>query len=292
MAVALPIACGMWTLPPSIGVPSLPAGRPPRSAACDTLLLRPVGGFLLSQQQYPDRVRIAEHRHSVARFTFVLTGRLTETLDGRPYDVVRGEVQWMPPMRAHAVDVEAMTSVLLIEIESAHFTDIGHILRLPARASAPWGTTEQPLRRLMSEMHNHSPLSDLALQGLIMQLIAGAAREMSGPQTLPPFMERAVTFVADSVTEPITSHDVAAAAGMPVEHMRAAFRRFFGSSITEFIRRRRIERAMDVLATSDCSLADLAADLGFCDQPHLARVFKQVTGTTPAKFRRECRRFS
>ncbi|PYQ60569.1 MAG: AraC family transcriptional regulator, partial [Acidobacteria bacterium] len=33
------------------------------------------------------------------------------------------------------------------------------------------------------------------------------------------------------------------------------------------------------------SLADIAIEAGFSDQPHFSRAFKQVTGFTPARYR-------
>lgn len=51
--------------------------------------------------------------------------------------------------------------------------------------------------------------------------------------------------------------------------------------------RLRIQRACRALAESDASLAQIAADLGFVDQSHLSRTFRETVGTTPAWYRRE-----
>ena len=48
----------------------------------------------------------------------------------------------------------------------------------------------------------------------------------------------------------------------------------------------RLEQAKHLLATTARSATQIAADTGFCDLPHLIRVFRAAEGTTPQAFRR------
>ncbi|MCZ2828261.1 helix-turn-helix domain-containing protein [Modestobacter sp. VKM Ac-2986] len=50
------------------------------------------------------------------------------------------------------------------------------------------------------------------------------------------------------------------------------------------IQRRRLQEAAERLRSGPVDLAELAAQLGYADQPHLTRDFGQVTGTTPRQF--------
>jgi AraC-like DNA-binding protein len=63
------------------------------------------------------------------------------------------------------------------------------------------------------------------------------------------------------------------------------FRRVEGVAPRSYLLERRIERARELLAT-DRPLSEIALLLGFYDQSHFTRVFKQRTGETPAAFRR------
>jgi AraC family transcriptional regulator len=49
---------------------------------------------------------------------------------------------------------------------------------------------------------------------------------------------------------------------------------------------RRIELAQKLLSESDLTVADIAAQLGFSDQAHLTKAFRQIAGETPAAWRR------
>ena len=47
----------------------------------------------------------------------------------------------------------------------------------------------------------------------------------------------------------------------------------------------RIEQAKHLLRTTDRSATRIVADTGFCDLPHLIKVFRSAEGTTPEAFR-------
>ena len=72
-------------------------------------------------------------------------------------------------------------------------------------------------------------------------------------------------------------------------HFSRAFKRTFGVSPHLYILRRRIEKASHLMLVSDDSLSDIALACGMADQSHLCKIFRQMTGRTPAAWRRERR---
>lgn len=64
------------------------------------------------------------------------------------------------------------------------------------------------------------------------------------------------------------------------------FRSEFGISPLAYLIERRVEAAQHLLCNGR-SIAEVAAEVGFCDQSHLTRHFKRRTGITPARFARE-----
>lgn len=79
---------------------------------------------------------------------------------------------------------------------------------------------------------------------------------------------------------------MADAVGWSRRHLEQEFRREFGISPKQACRLRRFERAVDLVREGE-SLAESAAEAGFSDQPHLTRDWKELTGTTPMRWRRE-----
>jgi AraC-like DNA-binding protein len=68
-------------------------------------------------------------------------------------------------------------------------------------------------------------------------------------------------------------------------YLRGLFRSLTGVPPLEFLQRRRIERACDILRSSDESIKSIAWSVGFTDVPYFYRVFKKWMRTTPASYR-------
>ncbi|WP_087005788.1 helix-turn-helix domain-containing protein [Rhizobium sullae] len=65
-----------------------------------------------------------------------------------------------------------------------------------------------------------------------------------------------------------------------------AFRETTGMTPYQWVLRKRIDRARDLLRASDAALAEVAIACGFSDQSHFTRVFADIVGTTPGSWRR------
>jgi AraC-like DNA-binding protein len=73
--------------------------------------------------------------------------------------------------------------------------------------------------------------------------------------------------------------------GCTAAYLSRLFRRTFGFSPTEYLLRRRCERARLLLTRDDAPIAEVAASLGFHDASHFARHFRRQCGMSPRRFR-------
>jgi AraC family transcriptional regulator len=83
--------------------------------------------------------------------------------------------------------------------------------------------------------------------------------------------------------------ELAASVGVHPVTLARAFRRAFGCTVGEYLRRLRIERAAGQLASSTQPLAEIALAAGFADQSHFSNVFRRRVGMSPSAYRREVR---
>ena len=83
----------------------------------------------------------------------------------------------------------------------------------------------------------------------------------------------------------MTLQDMAAVAGLSRMHFAAQFRAAVGARPHEYLLRRRIERAQELLKQAEVSLVDIALTVGFQTQAHFTTVFKRVGGDTPYQWR-------
>jgi len=82
---------------------------------------------------------------------------------------------------------------------------------------------------------------------------------------------------------------LAKALHLSVRTMRQVFRQRYRQSVTDFLEEVRITRARDLLATTDLSIHEVAAAVGFRDPHYFGRVFRQHVGKSPRDFRTESR---
>ncbi len=98
-------------------------------------------------------------------------------------------------------------------------------------------------------------------------------------------LKRATDFMMANLAEPIGLADMAAAAGLSRMHFAAQFRVATGLQPHEYLQRRRIERAQELLLNSDLPLVEIAFEVGFKTQSHFTTVFLRVVGQTPNVWR-------
>src|SRR5256714_3262072 len=70
-------------------------------------------------------------------------------------------------------------------------------------------------------------------------------------------------------------------------HFSRKFKLAVGESPHAYVVRRRLERACYLMMTSAEPLSEIALSVGFSDQAHLCRLFRQAFGQSPASWRRE-----
>ncbi|WP_265521778.1 helix-turn-helix domain-containing protein [Oerskovia flava] len=103
-------------------------------------------------------------------------------------------------------------------------------------------------------------------------------------------MSRLVAEVAARLDEPLPLARLAELAGCTPSVLDRRVRRVYSLSPRQLVLRTRVDRAAQLLAADERSIADVASACGFYDQPSFTRTFARLTGQTPSSFRRRARR--
>lgn len=70
-------------------------------------------------------------------------------------------------------------------------------------------------------------------------------------------------------------------------YLPSLFKQDTGTTIVDYINSQRVDRAAVLLATTDRSIAAVAAAVGILDVNYFTKIFKKQLGTTPTQYRRE-----
>jgi AraC family transcriptional regulator len=98
---------------------------------------------------------------------------------------------------------------------------------------------------------------------------------------------RVRAFIDGNLHRAIHIRDLSAVARRSPAHFSRKFKLAVGESPHAYVVRRRLERACHLMMTSTASLSEIALSVGFSDQAHLCRLFRQAFGQSPANWRRE-----
>lgn len=96
----------------------------------------------------------------------------------------------------------------------------------------------------------------------------------------------ALEIISTEYTQPLRPRDIAERLGISAAHLSHELQRRTGRSPSEWIMHTRVEAAKTLLLTSQTSTASVAEAVGYGDVSQLNRTFRQLTGATPAAWRR------
>lgn len=164
-------------------------------------------------------------------------------------------------------------------------------LTLPVTINLSSGSRiERLLMALLCERDSTDPLAQLSARTCLTSVLIhcmraglqGEGEEMTGRNTP---VRRVVSYIEGHLSESIGAKELAAAACLSVSRLNVLFKREMGTPPAEFLRRRRIERARQLLSEPALSIKEIAARTGFEDSFHFSKVFRKIDGLSPTRYR-------
>lgn len=99
-------------------------------------------------------------------------------------------------------------------------------------------------------------------------------------------VEKARTYIAENITNPITVTSVSEHVNLSAEYFTKLFKRETGQNIKEYILQSKISAAKDMLDHSNMSISMIALELGYSNFSHFTQVFKKYEKVTPSEYRK------
>jgi AraC family transcriptional regulator len=100
-------------------------------------------------------------------------------------------------------------------------------------------------------------------------------------------MRRVVDFIEENLDRDLSLEVMAAEAEISPLYLPRAFKTATGQSPHQYVLQRRIQKARNLLMSTDIPIADIALAVGFSSQSHLSNWFLRLVGVSPASYRRQ-----
>ncbi|MBA4184062.1 MAG: helix-turn-helix transcriptional regulator [Acidobacteria bacterium] len=250
-----------------------------------------IDGFILTETFHAPRLVLSRHDHECANINFTIKGSFREIFGSRLQEATPSSILIKPAGEHHANQYGGDGALgFTIEV-LPHKLEV--IRRFSKLFDSPAHIRHPLLSALAKKIYKefrmmNSPASELMIEGLILEMMAESTRreiKVSSSVTPPHWLSEARDFIRASFAEQMSLSKVAESVGVNPAHLARMFRRYYGCTVGEYVRRHQMEYAARQLTETRRSLAEIGASAGFYDQSHFTNAFKLYFKITPAEFR-------
>jgi AraC family transcriptional regulator len=251
---------------------------------------RSFGDLRLIETTYLPGLRTKKHTHERSCFAILLKGDYMETITNGDLTCRAGDIVFTPSDTIHSNEICSNGArSLIIEVNDELISNIRRLSgKTLALNKARYGEVTGLGKRIFNEWQHPDDLSSINIEALTIELCCWFSR-LPGDAAKPDWVTRVHDRLRSDFKEKLTLSEIAADAGVHPAHLARSFRHHFRCTVGDFIRRTRIGYAARRIETSDDPLSFIALDSGFSHQAHFSRVFHEITGTTPGKYRAKLR---
>lgn len=101
-----------------------------------------------------------------------------------------------------------------------------------------------------------------------------------------PHIKAIKNYIAKNYKRKITLEEISKEVHLTPQYCCKIFSKYMGQTLFDFISIQRIEEAKSLMITTDYSLTDISALIGFEDYNYFSRIFKKITGTNARDYRK------
>lgn len=233
--------------------------------------------------------QVAAHSHDRTTAMLLLQGELTETHGSHAYRLGPLDLVYKPPGVTHTNECPNGAYCFVVEFGQSPSwlqDETGTELRSDAWVgTGAAAAAALELYRLVFVSGDADALTIDEASTMFAAELAGRMHQRARVGA-PAWLDRVRVRLLDSPEDRPSLRDLARIAGVHPAHLCRVFRAHHGKTIGEYARRVRVDRAVEIIRTSDTSMLAVGLQLGYFDQAHFTRDFRKFTGMPPGRFQR------
>ena len=263
------------------------------------------GLYADTRTRTPGFIMYGPHCHSGFELFHVETGSCRFLINNHMYDLHEGDMILIPPRMLHYTRYpfgSCRRTVIFFRREDLgaevpslipggmDFFSESRIIQIPlAHRERITAWTAQMITELKISDSRTPSMMKILLQGLFMTCGRVCSLLRDPPvniHTTNPQVLLAARFINEHYMQPLTTADIAAAAGMSPNYLSRKFREAAGIGLHEYLVFIRLDHAALDLVSTDDTITVIALRCGFSDSNYFKDAFRKKYGMTPRAYRK------
>lgn len=250
------------------------------------------------------------HTHDFIELVYILSGEVTHEIDGRQYPLRRGDILFMNLGCTHA---------FFSDSEYSYF-NILFTPKLLEEGLAPANTLALLSLSAFNEMRNDAPFGKLSFFGReraeVEEIILSMHREYKEKRShweqvfgnslhtllikmlrkteegmdqreISQMWQGLSEYIDQNIGQKLTLSSLAEKCFYNPSYFSRSFKEKFGMTMTEYITRKRLDHAKELLAATDLSIEEISERCGFSDRSACTHAFSKYLGANPKDYRKK-----
>ncbi len=229
------------------------------------------------------------HYHENAYFTFILQGSVIEGNKKEVYRCTSGSLLFHHWQDAHYnVKPDGYTRGFHLELDQTFLSSAYLELKIP---NGSISISDPNVKFGLYQIFKESKLNDINIELNIQSLLLNVFTSMhrSNQTKLdkqPVWVKRIEELLYEATEKKLSLLDLSSELDIHPVHLSRDFPKYFGCTLGTYMRKIKIEKAMQLIPNKYLSLTDIAYKCGFADQSHFLRCFKEMLSINPTQFRK------
>ncbi|MBQ8508569.1 MAG: helix-turn-helix domain-containing protein [Clostridia bacterium] len=122
---------------------------------------------------------------------------------------------------------------------------------------------------------------------LLTELNRAAKNGADAQPAFHPDIQRAMDYISKSYSSPLTLEELSRRVYLSPSYFSTLFHEQTGMRFNDYLQKYRVERAAELLVSTDDSISSIAQRCGFSGSNYFGDVFRRLTGVSPTEYRKE-----
>jgi AraC family transcriptional regulator len=220
-------------------------------------------------------------------FCFVSEGALSDFNPAKRFAFSGVNLVFFPPNQRRTVAFDESSRCLIIRVGPAMLSRVRVELNDGGPVNVQGWEPLWLIRKLQAEFLKDADSGSLIMEAIVLQLLVITARCSRGELTSSTraWLSNIRKVIEDQYLNEFRLSELASLAGVHRVHLVREFRKHYGATIGQYIRKLRIDHACQLLGQTNLPLHEISSTCRFADQSHFTKQFRKLSGLTPAAYR-------